>query len=141
MTKIIRQTTVKGLLRKNGKILLVKDPKGIWELPGGRIQHNEKPEEALRRELREELGWAEANVKNIVDTWRFSSTVRGVPHDYTVLIYYCTTDQKSIVKNDEHDEYRWTSISEVKNLNMRDGYKKSIKNFIKKIGNPKVPGV
>ncbi len=39
-----------------GRILLVKEKHDHWELPGGGPDHGETPEEALRRELYEELG-------------------------------------------------------------------------------------
>lgn len=52
---------VAGFIEDGGKILLVKRPwhkkrGGLWEFPGGKIEDNETPQEALKRELREELG-------------------------------------------------------------------------------------
>ncbi len=52
---------VVGIVQKQGKFLIQKRPSNglladLWEFPGGKIKKNEKPEEALRREIKEELG-------------------------------------------------------------------------------------
>ena len=52
---------VAGLIQVGGKILVQQRPKhtdwaGYWEFPGGKIESNESPVEALSRELDEELG-------------------------------------------------------------------------------------
>ena len=116
--------SVKALFKKDDRILLVKDPKGIWELPGGRIEHGENPEEALKRELAEELGWIKVTVKEIIDSWSFTS--ENNKH-FIILVYKCAIDEDEIKKNDEYTEYKWIPISEIDSLEMRDGYKKAIK--------------
>ncbi|RRQ29791.1 (deoxy)nucleoside triphosphate pyrophosphohydrolase [Rhodococcus sp. Eu-32] len=52
---------VAGALVSNGLLLLAQRSRpaelaGRWELPGGKVEDGEKPEDALVRELREELG-------------------------------------------------------------------------------------
>lgn len=49
----------KGIIVKENKVLLVRDPRleeVIWEIPGGRMNIGEEPREAVTREIREELG-------------------------------------------------------------------------------------
>ncbi|MBI4092572.1 MAG: NUDIX hydrolase [Candidatus Kerfeldbacteria bacterium] len=124
------QRTVKALFERDKKILLVKDQKGVWELPGGRINPGEKPQQTLRRELQEELGWNRVDIKSTVDYWSFAADVRGAARTFLVTVYFCETDEETIKENEEYTEFRWVPVSELENLNMRDGYKNSIKKFL-----------
>ena len=50
-----------ALLDQRGRVLLAQRPpkkhmEGLWEFPGGKVEPDESPEEALCRELEEELG-------------------------------------------------------------------------------------
>ena len=50
-----------ALVDADGRVLLAQRPSdktmaGLWEFPGGKVEAGERPEEALIRELREELG-------------------------------------------------------------------------------------
>jgi len=50
-----------ALIDADNRVLLAERPKGkplegLWEFPGGKIDLNERPEDALIRELKEELG-------------------------------------------------------------------------------------
>lgn len=52
---------VAGFMRKGRQVLVGQRPEnhslaGQWEFPGGKIESGEAPEEALKRELQEELG-------------------------------------------------------------------------------------
>jgi 8-oxo-dGTP diphosphatase len=50
-----------ALIDRDGRVLIAQRPEGkehasLWEFPGGKIEPHERPEEALIRELNEELG-------------------------------------------------------------------------------------
>lgn len=50
-----------ALINKEGRLLISERPEGkslagVWELPGGKMEQGESPEQALMRELKEELG-------------------------------------------------------------------------------------
>jgi 8-oxo-dGTP diphosphatase len=60
-----------GVLIEAGRVLLAQRKPGAhlagaWELPGGKVEEGEDPREALRRELREELG-IDVEVGEILD--------------------------------------------------------------------------
>ena len=65
---------VTGLIQKEGMVLMGQRPRGnslagLWEFPGGKVELGESPEQALERELREELGiFAEVGTLRLATT-------------------------------------------------------------------------
>src|SRR5512138_3811473 len=52
--------SVKGVLRVGGRVLLVRNDREEWELPGGRLEPGEHPADCVVRELKEETALAVA---------------------------------------------------------------------------------
>ena len=44
------------ILDDQKRFLLVKEDNGLWELPGGGIDHGDTPLETIKREIKEEMG-------------------------------------------------------------------------------------
>ena len=96
---------VAAIIRKGDKIFATQrgygDFKDWWEFPGGKMEVGETPEEALKREIREELS-AEISVDEFLCT---------VEYDYptfhlTMHCYLCSLIGEALHLN-EHEAARW----------------------------------
>ena len=102
---------VAAIIRKGDKIFATQrgygEWKDWWEFPGGKIEAGETPEEALVREIREELS-AEISVDELLCT---------VEYDYpafhlTMHCYLCSLVTEALHLN-EHEAAKWLDKGEL----------------------------
>lgn len=101
-----------AVIIEEDKVLLTRRPAhkpqgGFWEFPGGKLNPEESPIEALRRELREELA-IEICVGNIIDALFYRYDWGPV----LILAYYCSKVDGT-PRNIEVAEHRWVPLEEL----------------------------
>lgn len=101
--------TVKGIIRRGEKILIVKRSKsddhlpGIWETVGGGVEGESAPQESLRREILEEVG-LDVEVGEPFHVFTFRKDTGEFKVGITFL---CDASEGEVVLSHEHSEYRW----------------------------------
>lgn len=118
---------VAAVILQDGKLFATQrgygEWKDWWEFPGGKIESGETPEEALKREIREELA-TEIEVKELLTT---------IDYDYpkfhlTMHCFLCTilNGQPSLL---EHEDARWLEMNEVNSVRWLPADKDVIEKF------------
>ncbi len=112
-TKLI----VAGIIRNSEGLILATQRKsddvhgGGWEFPGGKIEHNEQPEKALKREILEELS-LEIEIQSIFN---------AIQHEYEnftvfIVFYLCSVKSMENLSLNAHDKILWLPIKKLKDV-------------------------
>lgn len=123
--------SVKGIIIEDGKVWLRKNERNEWELPGGKLDEGEQPEQTVRREMKEELGF-QVLVKDIVQAHVYIIQ-KSVDEKRGVLVvsYFCEIESKTGEFELEGEagkaEFKAFPLEEVSKLPMPDFYKDAIK--------------
>ncbi|MED3550778.1 NUDIX hydrolase [Cytobacillus praedii] len=109
---------VKGVIVNEGKVLIIKRSKlahfsgGTWEPVGGKVEFGEDLEEALKREVMEEVG-LEIAIEHIL----YATTFETDPFRQMVIItYLCKSKNTDVTLSSEHEDYCWANANELKQL-------------------------
>jgi 8-oxo-dGTP pyrophosphatase MutT (NUDIX family) len=118
--------SVKGVVIRGGKVILLRNERDEWELPGGKLELSESPVQCLAREIAEELGLV-SEPESILDSWVYTI----VPGVYVLVITYGCLESSlnEAVLSDEHKELRWFPLAEIDTLKVPEGYKASIRSW------------
>lgn len=119
-----------GIVERNGKILIARRPEdamlgGLWEFPGGKTEDGETLEQAVVRELREELD---------IET-RVTDFFMKVDHQYTHLTITLHAFFCSLVSGNPRaigcSDFRWVSRNELAQFAFPKANKVILENLIK----------
>lgn len=111
---------VSGILLQDNKILIAERPQhkpysGYWEFPGGKIEANETGEQALIRELHEELGITVQSPQFLFDH------EYAYPDRIVHLQLWLVSHFSGEVHGRENQQVRWVSFEQMTNMNLLEG--------------------
>ena len=104
------------LFDKDGRILITQRPagahlEGYWEFPGGTIEDNESAEEALLREIKEEIN-LDIKVNKLFWRERFDYDVKIID----IRFYFCEISHKTQqITPLQVADFRWVNLAELQN--------------------------
>lgn len=123
MTGPLWPVSIKGVLLDAGRILLLRNDRGEWELPGGRLEADELPESCLAREIAEELSLSVA-VGPLVDAHVFE-VVPG--RRVLILAYGCLLQAAATPHlSAEHVGWGWLPLAGLEAEPLPAGYRRAV---------------
>ncbi|MEV5487951.1 NUDIX hydrolase [Streptomyces bobili] len=123
--------SVKGVaIGDDGRVALRRNERDEWELPGGRLEPGETPEECVARRVGDEVGWS-VSADRLLDVWLYEP----IPDRQVLIVTYgCRVHAPDMppANGDEREEIGLFDLAELPGLPMPDGYKGSINDWCRR---------
>lgn len=128
--------SVKGIVFEDDKVWLRLNERNEWELPGGRLEPGEQPEETVIRELYEELGF-NVIVSKIIQAHTYTIHSKNV----LIITYLCSIKSKTgifeLMGEAGPAQFKQFLLEHIAQLNMPEFYKNAI--FLAQESSSKIP--
>ena len=115
------------ILDDQKRFLLVKEDNGLWELPGGGIDHGDTPLETIKREIKEEMG---IDVLEINPKIQYFVIAKALDSVWKSSVFYLTKLKSlNFTPTDECRELKFFTIKEAQKVESYPVVKAFIKEF------------
>lgn len=123
--------SVKGVLLVGREVVLLKNERDEWELPGGRLEAGEEPGSCLAREISEELGVG-VEIGDLLDCWRYPV----LPGREVLIVTFGVKplEMAELRLSHEHKALGRFAFHEIAGLRMPEGYRRSIRHWAARQG-------
>ena len=121
-----------NILIDNRKEEKLKEVDGKWELPGGKMEFGETPEETVKREVMEETGY-KVKIEKMLTYTKTEIIEYKEKLQHTVIFYYiCKVIEKQEGSNDRKiNKIKWIAKDEIDNFNFLSGNVEAIREALK----------
>jgi 8-oxo-dGTP pyrophosphatase MutT (NUDIX family) len=115
--------SVKGVLICSNRVLLLKNERSEWELPGGKLELNEIPADCVVREIHEETGLVATVLRPLYPYIYWVADVVPV----LIVPFLCECKNfDTLVLSCEHREIGTFDLSELDSISLPEGYRRTI---------------
>ena len=117
--------SIKGVILHCGQVILLRNERAEWEVPGGRLEPGEQPEDCLHREIFEEL-YLDVAVGPLLDCWTYR--IAQVDREVVIVSYACRLkhDLGSLSFSQEHLDVGLFAVDDLAELALPEGYRRAI---------------
>lgn len=123
-------------LEINNQLLLLQNAQGKleggkWGVPAGKLEDNESPEKAAKRELFEETGiiFEDEHIHPLNSLY-----IRKPEVDYIFHLFKIHLDQMpDVCLSDEHQSYIWANPNDIENIPLMDGAREALQHYRAKV--------
>ena len=121
--KVMEPVSVKAVIVEEGRVLLLANDRGEWELPSGRLDPGESEMAALAREIREELGVVAGVGPRLAE-----EPFEVIPGRVVRIVSYgCTIKEGGALRlSDEHVDLLWASVDALGDLPIPEVYRRAV---------------
>jgi mutator protein MutT len=118
---------VAAVVERDGAYLICRRPAGkrhggLWEFPGGKVMPGESREDAVRRELAEELAVEATDVGDALHVAR--------DPDSRFLIVFVAAEIEGEPQPLEHSELRWCRLPELRDYPLAPGDRSFVRDYL-----------
>lgn len=110
----VQQLVVGGVVQHEDKVLLLQRPDddfmgGIFELPSGKVEADEKLDAALIREVKEETGLDVSAIRHYLGCFDYTSGSGKKSRQFNFAVDVGSAEP---IELQEHDAYAWTALAD-----------------------------
>lgn len=121
-----------AIKNSENKILIAQRKKGLnlggkWEFPGGKLEHGEELEAAIKREIKEEL---DIEVHNL-EILHIRPYV--YPHNAVLIIFYLCDFLQGELKLIDHEKALWLTVEEIQQLDLLPANQEAMRKLKEKL--------
>ncbi|HSE76460.1 MAG TPA: NUDIX hydrolase [Alphaproteobacteria bacterium] len=123
--------SIKGVVIIDDRVVLLRNSREEWELPGGKLDPGEQPVACCKREIAEELG-LDVRVGPIIDCWVYTIAPAV---DVLIVSYACFVAAGAAIRlSDEHREFGLFTPDQLAKLDIPEGYRETIASWLARRG-------
>jgi ADP-ribose pyrophosphatase YjhB (NUDIX family) len=125
-------TAEASIVHKNKVLLRFHDKYKFWASVGGHVELHEDPNEAVIREIKEEVGldavlydghqmfkFENEREKYLVQPIAMNRHDISPTHEHIGMVYFATSDSDKVVPEKSDDQWKWVTKEELQNMDLK----------------------